>query len=105
MIWDLRGLVHLATDAMPGIIADDAVAELLGMLLDRRADVTDAAVHAAGLDAVIEAFFGHANQLFQLVRYLAHRQRHGGVADKPVESGGHIERHNVALLERLGFRK
>ncbi len=64
----LRSFVHRAADAVSGVIANDAVTEFFGMFLNRPTDVADAPVDTRSLNAAFETFFGHPDQLLQLVR-------------------------------------
>src|SRR5690606_8286902 len=95
MIRDLRRLAHRTPDAVARVVPDDAIAELLGMSLDRSSDVSDTIVRTALLDPQHQTFLGHPDQLFQVVRDLADRDRYRGVSHKSVQSTRHIERDDV----------
>ena len=63
MIRYLRGLMHVAADAVSGIIADDAVTILLAVLLHCPTNISNASVNPRSLDPEFQTFLGDTDQL------------------------------------------
>ena len=65
---------------MAAEIADNAIAVLFGVGLDRVANVADAVAGLGGFDAEHQAFIGHIDQALCLYRHVADEEHAAGVA-------------------------
>ena len=93
--------MHRAADTMSGIIADDPVSVFLRVLLNGPANISDTVVHTGSVDAQLEAFFGDPDQLLQIIGDLTDRHGHRGISDETLKRRRHVERNDVALVERI----
>src|ERR1043166_347522 len=99
----LRRFVHMSSDSMARVIANDPVAKLLRMLLNGPTNVTYSVIDSTTLNAKLKTLTRHANEIFQSLRDLADWPRHRGAADNPLVCRRHIERNNIALIQRIFF--
>ncbi len=100
----LGRVVEQAADAMAAEIAHHAVAELLGMALDRMADIAQAVAGFRGLDAEHHALIGHFDQLLRLQGDIAGQIGPVRIAVPAVEQGRHVDIDDIAVADRLGPR-
>src|SRR5690606_17199398 len=90
-----------AADAVAAELAHDAVAELVGQLLDRAADVPEIRVGHGHGDAVVEGAFGHFHQLFGVRGNRTHGEGARRVAVIAVQQAGHVDVDDVAFPQDL----
>ena len=94
-----RVVEHLAK-AVPAEIADHAVAVLLGMALDRVADVAEMVARLRLFEPEHQAFIGHVDQAARLDRDVADQIHPAGVAMPAAEHRSDVDVDDVAVLER-----
>ena len=86
---------------MPAEIADDAVAVLFGMSLDRVADVADMVAGFGLLDTEHQTFIGHVDKAFGFHRHIADEEHAAGVAVPAIKLRRHVDIDDVAVLQLL----
>ena len=83
---------------MSAEVADDAVAVLFGVGLDRVADVAYMVAGFCLFDAEHQAFIGHIDQPLGLYRHIADEEHAAGVAVPAVKLRCHVDIDDVAVL-------
>src|SRR6266704_1037625 len=99
VVQNLRFFVEFSPDSMAAEFAHDAVAVAFGMLLDRRADVTEISSGAHLPDAEPHALVSGLAQPFCLDRRLADVVHAAGIAVKTVLDHGDVDVQDIASLE------
>src|SRR5256714_210071 len=99
VVQNLRLFVEFSPDSMAAELAHDAVAVGFGVLLDRRADVTEKGPGAHLADAEPHALVGRLAQPLCLDGRLADIVHAAGIAVKAVLDHGDVDIEDVACLE------
>ena len=99
VVGDDEAGVERAADAVAGVVAHDAVAEALGVRLDRPADHVDLAARGDRADAAGERLAGALDEQRRLLARLPDEEGVVEVAVVPVEVGGDVDVHEVAVVE------
>src|SRR6266705_2955608 len=99
IVQNLRLFVEFSPDSMAAELAHDAVAVGFGMLLDRRADVTEKSPGTHLTDAEPHALVSGLAQPFCLDRRFADVVHAAGIAVKTVLDHGDVDVQDVARLE------
>src|SRR5580765_726190 len=97
--------MHVAPYPMAGVVANDAVTVLFGMLLNSPTNITNPIVRITLLDTEFEAFLGHSNKLRKLITDLPNGNSDCRVTDESLICRGHVERGDIALFQRRCLRK
>src|SRR5215207_1018266 len=99
VVGDDEARVEHAADAVPGVVAHDAVAESLRIRLDRAPDDVHLTTGSDGADAPGERFPRALHEQLHVLARVAHHEGLVEVAVEPVEVGRHVEVHEVAVFE------
>ena len=91
--------MHVASDAVADIVAHNAEAVRLGILLDRRADIVDAVSCSCEFQSLIKALTCDFNEFFCLLGDLAARVGSCAVAHKAAEGRAYVNGDYVAVVD------
>src|SRR5690606_38692316 len=92
---DVRIFVKLLSDAVAEEALHDVESAPFDVLLDRPADVGDAAADPAGLDAAIESHTSHLEERLRFGRDLAHGEGPGRIAAIAAVPHADIDAHQI----------
>ena len=95
--------MHRPADAVPDIVADNAVAVRLGKLLDRGPDVAESVAGNRLLNGCLEAVARDLAQALPFARDLAAVESPGVVANPTVQGSTGVDREDIPLLEHHGI--
>ena len=99
VVRDLGCLMHVASDAVADIVAHNAEAVRLGILLDRRADIVDAVSCSCEFQSLIKALTCDLNEFFCLLGDLSARVGSCAVAHKSAEGRADVYGNNVTVVD------
>ena len=100
-VFHFRDLVEFQPDSVSAQFADDRIAVLFGVALNRMAYVADEAERPGGLHADAEAFARHFDQSPPLGRDVADQKHARGVGIVSVENRRYVDIDDVAVAENL----
>ena len=83
---------------MTGVVANDPIPELLGVLLHSIPDITDPVVYSSRLNAKFQTLVRNTNELSKLITYLSDRNRCRCITNKSLIRRSHIDRSDIALF-------
>ena len=99
-----RRVVEQAPQAVAAEFTHHAVAELVGVGFNRRADVAQPRAGFGRRDAEHQAFVSHLDQLLGLERRLAGVEHPAGIAVPAVNQRRDVDVENIAILQHLVAR-
>src|SRR5688500_13342281 len=94
----MKGRVY----AVPGVVADHAIAEALGIAFDHPADHVDLASRFHCVDCASQCFLCPLGEQPGLLVDLAAEKRRTGVSVYPMDIGGDVDLDDVTILEGTG---
>ena len=95
--------MELASDSVAAVVADDAVVEALGVLLDDPTDDVDLPSRSDSFDPAHHRLVGAFDQQAGGLVDLAGTEREVRVAVHPLEIGGDVDVDDVAVLDHRGI--
>ena len=99
IVWHLRILVHLATDAMTGQFAHNTISLCLAVVLHSTADITQMISCHRLLNAKVKRLLSCLEQLFDLVGDLTYAERIARVAIELIQERPAVDRDDVSLFQ------
>ena len=96
----VEGRVH----PVAGVVADHAVAEPLGVVLDDASDDADGPARTHRLDGAVHGLLGVGDEVTGLLADVATQEGVAVVTVHTVLVGGHVDLDDVAVLQRTSIR-
>lgn len=94
-------IVENTAKTMAAEIADNAIAMLFGMMLDRGANIAEMIARFCLLDTQHQAFIGDINQPLRLDRHITDQKHPAGVAMPAVKDNRNIDIDDITRFQFL----